>query len=120
VAHVEEALKVDCPRCLRKAGDSCVYTPVIPPERYSYRPKVLERIALTGTPTKRPHNERFAAAEKKAVRRALAAREKARQAKPVPGPSDAVRAVRADVLAEHEQMRDWLRRNSHLFGIPPR
>lgn len=101
---------VRCPECNKPPGEPCVYLwPAgLDREFLHYRsPKQQARAALTGTPTKRPHNGRYELFDKYQRNRRYRER--------VPLPLPATAAVRATARAEveydrreYEQMRTWL------------
>lgn len=110
----EDVYTVDCPECHQPAGQRCVYLPLadVDPDFIHYRsPAVQRRFALTGTPTRRPHNGRRNALTVVRARRAYRERLKQMQAEVVP----ASPARRAIAVAEVEfDRREWLALRSWL------
>ncbi len=107
---------VACPECEAQPWNPCVYLPVrgVDPEFAHYRSaKVRARIALTGSPTKRPHNARINAARDWSYRQAEKARRKALMAAGRAAEASPLRRQIARIEAEYdrreyEQLRSWL------------
>lgn len=57
-----DALAVRCPRCKQGPGWPCVYTAPASPHVSSEQPSVKWLYDRVGTPTKKPHGERWRAA----------------------------------------------------------
>lgn len=120
-ASVEEALQVECPDCGAQAPNPCTYLPLIDTWQHgTYSKRVQARVALTGTPTLRPHRGRFTAAWELKVKRVRTERRKetanmvARSAA-----SPELRAIarahqRWDRL-EWLRLAHWLQRHGHIF-----
>lgn len=69
-ASYEEALQVPCPECDAQPPNPCTYLPLPASQEHgAYSARVRARIALTGTPTVRPHNGRFTVAWERKVKR---------------------------------------------------
>ncbi len=120
----DEVYTVDCTDCHAKAGDPCLYLPLanIDPAFVHYRsPAVQRRHALTGTPTKRPHNGRCNAYAALRARRMARERQKANRitVRPVsPGALAIARAERAFDLREAHRLRAWLAAFGHILTDP--
>ncbi len=117
MTQLYDAYRVVCPDCGAAKNRACVYLPLpnVDPEFVHFRSrKIQERVALTGTPTKRPHNGRLFRLHElrlRAIRRASV---------PVVPPVDedrlaAARAEREFDLREYERLRAWLRVNAGIF-----
>lgn len=107
---------VACPECGAQPEQPCVYRPLagIDPDFVHYLSRARQqRHALTGTPTKRPHNGRISAARDRAHKRAAAARRKAleaagRAAEASPQRRQIARLEAEFDRQEYEQLRSWL------------
>lgn len=116
-------LDVSCPTCLARKGRGCVY--IWPRDwdgsdrvRYSWTaPAVLAMMDRAGTPTKRPHTDRYG----KARLKEYLARRKAREAEYaaanalVDGREAILRANADAVLAEQRDLVAWLRENAGVL-----
>lgn len=118
-----DVLAENCPDCGKPAGQQCVYIwpKGIPtdPERLRWvTPAQREKAALTGQPTKRPHNGRLSRVHDRQRRRFQAEVRKSFQDSLVPASPQrraAARAQREFDMREYEQMRAWLARNCWLL-----
>ncbi len=115
-----DAYQVICPDCGAAKNRACVYLPLpnVDLEFVHFRSRrVQERVALTGSPTKRPHNGRLVRLHElrlKAIRRA---------SRPAVPPVDqdrlaAARAEREFDRREFERLREWLRANGRILLAP--
>lgn len=117
MTQIYDAYRVVCPDCGAAKNRACVYLPLpnVDPEFVHFRSrKVQARVALTGTPTKRPHNGRLFRLHElrlKALRRAN------RPAVP-PLNHDRAAAARAERefdLREYQRLRAWLKANARIL-----
>lgn len=119
----EDPYGVACPDCQAEAQQPCRYRPVrgVDPDFVRYRSaKVQARVALTGTPTKRPHLGRIDAMRvlaykkmAKARREALTAAGRAAEASPL---RRQIARVEAEYdRREYEQLRAWLAANARIL-----
>jgi len=114
-------LDVSCPVCRARKGKPCVY--LWPKDgdgnprarRRWLSPGVLALMDRAGTPTKRPHNDRYRKAlltEKVAARRAREAEQAARL-----GPREEIlRANARAVMDEQRVLVAWLREHAYVLA----
>lgn len=114
---------VPCPDCGQAATEPCLYLPLphVDPDFVHYRSaKVQARAALTGTPTKRPHNGRIGVVHQREVRRALGARRRELLSQGRVAEASSTRRVIARIeqefdRQEYEALRAWLARNARIL-----
>lgn len=113
---------VSCPTCKARKKKLCVY--LWPKDSYGEprvrhrldSPETVAKMDRAGTPTVRPHTERYAKARAKAKADALDAQEATRRE--ADRPREAVLRAHADALREeHEQLIAWLRANARILMV---
>jgi hypothetical protein len=120
----EDAYDEACPDCGAEPGARCTYLPLknIDMDFLHYRsPKIQARAALTGTPTKRPHNGRLNAAWRRRDLRLARERRKARERPIIPAGRDAREAALAMVefdRREYLQLVIWFKHHGGIFQAP--
>jgi len=125
VNHVDaDPYEVRCPDCATPAGLPCVYLPIkgVDLEFLHYRsPKLQARVALTGTPTKVPHNGRRNAAHELGIKRWRAALAKARAEAVRPASAARRQIARLESefdRREYDRLRRWLAAYSSVLTDP--
>lgn len=110
--------QLSCPDCGAVRSAPCTYLPIAGQDDQflHYRSaKMQARAALTGTPTKRPHNGRLNRAAEVAARRF---RRTLMQPPVTPASADRIAAARAErefQRREYEELRAWLAVNARLL-----
>ena len=117
----DEAYAVACPDCRQAKGQRCVYLwpKNVNPDFIHYASAATQaRAALTGTPTKRPHNGRLVRIADLRTRRARREIAKAQaEANPAASPARmaAARAEREFERREYVQLRIWFAAHGSIF-----
>lgn len=123
MTQTERAYTIKCPKCQQPAGHHCVYVMntdikgLNPNSPWLSRTQ-YDKIARVGTPTQRPHIERFHAEWNRSGQRARRAMYE--NAHPVHTTSDQVRAAHKAMtlwdLTEYRQLCRWFRRHGHILS----
>jgi hypothetical protein len=106
----EMLLAVGCPKCEVPAGTWCVYAPLLDEfgeVAQTHSRQRTARQALTGTPTKKCHNERYNAARLARYRRRMRHTLDA-VAKPSAEMTASLNGAREFERREREELRAWL------------
>lgn len=118
---LSEVQSVRCPECRALKGRPCVYLPpvsTVDREFLHYRsPAVQQRVARTGTPTKRPHNARYNQYNWLADRRRRRTTQQ-RQPNLIPATAAARTIARAEVeydRQEYLKLRAWVAAHAHVL-----
>ena len=109
----EEAISVSCPKCGAKRGEPCTYIPLVEDGRYVTSNKIRARMAIVGTPTKRPHNDRMNRLTD--VQRARRRRQRLQTG--IASTPAALFALRDFDRREHERLKAWLKENWSIFRL---
>lgn len=114
---------IGCPDCGQPAGRPCIYMPLrnVDPDFRHYRSALVQaRVALTGTPTKRPHNGRINAVHGRQAKRTAEAHRRALIKEGRFAEASPTRRVIARIEQEfdrqaYEELRAWLARNASIL-----
>jgi hypothetical protein len=109
--------RVRCPKCKKPKSQGCVYVEIKVLPLYARSPRTLTRQALTGKPTKVPHNERRDALRKLENQEMWdqIRAERAGELAEAKTTHDARRSYGAAVRQETEQLVTWLRRYGRIL-----